>query len=163
METKHLLSFHTSTHLGHVRTGIDQSINLTNPHCIGTSTTSSPNTLRSIQMAAIVFPSFLTHPRPHVSYFRGNHPLMFRLWIAIPLLTRSGRMTMIWKLTKTFICRRKYFTCIWLHICGTLAQSQPRQTWPAQLSCSISSSSWYTEHTGYWMCIFWIRKHPAWC
>ena len=30
--TKRLLDFHTSTHLRHVRTGIDQSINLVNPH-----------------------------------------------------------------------------------------------------------------------------------
>ena len=35
-----MLDFHTSTHLRHVRTGIDQSINLTNPHCC-ISTTST--------------------------------------------------------------------------------------------------------------------------
>ena len=152
METKLLLDFHTSTHLRHVRTGIDQSINLVNPHwgiyyC--TNHHQDPHTHwriyhftnqppRSIHIEAIM----VDPPQATRELFLWRPPLDAR--------AQDCRTTVdeIWGDNHDMFgsCIKTWSTCIWLHICGTPGQSRPRQTWPTRLSCGIKAT--HRTYTG---------------
>ena len=145
METKLLLDFHTSTHLRHVRTGIDQSINLVNPHWgiyYWTNHHPDPHTLKNP-------PFHQSSPRSiHIEAIMVDPPQATRelfLWRP-PLDARAQdcRTTVdeIWGDNHDMFgsCIKTWSTCIWLHICGTPGQSRPRQTWPTRLSCGIKAT-----------------------